>query len=416
MFDRDKWQEIFETIQKNKWRTLATAFGVFWGILMLVLLLGAGQGLQNGVVSNMILDSTNSIWFFTDRTSLPYKGLPPGRILEFTEEDLGYIKKNVPGIEYISPENGAFGNYTITYGKKASSFQVLGTGEDYFNIKIYQQYVAGRKLNLNDNIESRKVCVIGDRVAEVLFGPGEDPIGKEVFIKETAFKVVGVFHDEGWGGRFSERVYMPFRTFQRLYNPRRSVQLFAVTTREGTSGRELERKVLDVLKQRHTVHPDDNQAFWTHNQEDNYRMVMGLFFGIKTFVWMVGIFTLIAGIVGVSNIMMIVVKDRTREIGIRKALGATPFSIVSMIVQESVLITGVAGYLGLVAGIGMLFGLNRILSIANADIEYFDNPSVNLQVVAAAVLVLVVSGALAGFFPALRAARIHPVEALRGDV
>jgi putative ABC transport system permease protein len=175
MFDRDKWQEIFETIQKNKWRTLATAFGVFWGILMLVLLLGAGQGLQNGVVSNMILDSTNSIWFFTDRTSLPYKGLPPGRILEFTEEDLGYIKKNVPGIEYISPENGAFGNYTITYGKKASSYQVLGTGEDYFNIKIYQQYVAGRKLNLNDNIESRKVCVIGDRVAEVLFATGRRP-------------------------------------------------------------------------------------------------------------------------------------------------------------------------------------------------------------------------------------------------
>lgn len=413
MLDRDKWQEIFHTIMQNKFRTIATAFGVFWGILMLVLLLGAGQGLQNGVVSDMILDATNSIWFFSDRTSLPYKGIPPGRVIEFTEEDLNYIRENVDGLEFMSPENWLVGNYNIVYQQKSGPFRVYGTGKEYFNIKIYQDYLAGRKLNFSDNLEARKVCVIGDRVSEVLFGPGGDPIGKEVIIKGSAFKVVGLFHDDGWGGRFSERIYIPFNTFQRTFNPNRSVSLFAVTTKEGVSGKNLENRILTILKQRHAIHPDDNQALWTHNQEDNYRSVMNLFFGIKTFVWLVGLGTLIAGIVGVSNIMLVVVKERTKEIGIRKALGATPYSIVSMIVQESILITGTAGYLGLIAGIGLLYGLNNIMAITGANIEYFDNPSVNFKVVASAVLILVLSGALAGFFPALRAARILPVEALR---
>ncbi|MEN0003582.1 MAG: ABC transporter permease [Bacteroidota bacterium] len=415
MFDRDKWQEIFATIQNNKWRTIATAFGVFWGILMLVMLLGAGQGLQNGVMSDMILDATNSIWFFTDQTSLPHKGMAPGRYIEFHEDDLTYVRENVEGIEYMSPENWLVGNFNIVHKNKSGPFMVLGAGDEYFKIKIYQDYLAGRKMNPNDNFENRKVCVIGDRVSAVLFEPGEDPIGKEILIKGSAFKVLGLFHDDGWGGRFSERIYIPFTTFQRTYNPERSVRLFAVTTKEGVSGKDLEQRVLTKLKERHLVHPDDNQAFWTHNQEDNYKSVMGLFFGIKTFVWIVGIGTLIAGIVGVSNIMMITVRERTKEIGVRKALGATPQSIVSMIVQESIFITGIAGYLGLVAGIGLLYSLNQILSIAGADIEYFDNPQVNFSVVVSAVVVLVIAGALAGLFPAMRAAKIMPVVALRDE-
>lgn len=416
MFDRDKWQEILITIRQNKWRTLATAFGVFWGILMLVLLLGAGQGMQNGVVSSMILDATNSIWFFTGRTSLPYKGLPPGRALEFAEEDLQYIGDNVEGVEYIAPENWLMGNFNIVRGAKSSPFMVLGAGKDYFKIKIYQDYLAGRKLNFNDNLEARKVCVIGDRVADVLFEKGESPIGQEILIKGSVFTVVGLFHDEGWGGQFSERIYIPFSTFQRTYNPERSVRLFAVTTGPGYSGKDLEQRILAVLKQRHIVHPDDNQAFWSHNQEENYRSVMGLFTGIKTFIWLVGLGTLIAGIVGVSNIMMIVVKDRTREIGIRKAVGATPWSITSMIVQEAILITGVAGYFGILAGVGLLYGLNHIMALANADIEYFANPGVNFQVIFAALLILILSGALAGLIPARRAARMHPIDALRDGV
>ena len=415
MFNRDNWQEILHTIKQNQFRTLATAFGVFWGILMLVLLLGAGQGLQNGVISNMILDATNSIWFIPSRTSLPYKGMPPGRQPEFTEEDLAFIRENIEGIEYLSPENQLSGNFQVTRKLKSNRFEVLGSGEEYFNIKIYQEYLDGRKINFNDNLESRKVCVIGDRVAELLFEPGERTIGQEIIIKGSAFRVVGLFHDDGWGGRFSERIYIPFSTFQRTFNTDRSVTLFAVTTAAGYSGKDLENRILAALKERHFIHPDDNQAFFIHNQEDNYRSVMGLFFGIKSFVWLVGLGTLVAGIVGVSNIMLITVKERTREIGIRKALGATPFSIVSMIVQEAIFITSLAGYLGLAAGIGLLAGLDSIMALSGAEIEYFKDPTVNIKVAISAVLVLIVAGTLAGLFPARRAARIAPIEALRNE-
>lgn len=413
MFDRDHWQELLDTIRRNKWRTLATAFGVFWGILMLVLLMGAGQGLQNGVVSNMILDATNSIWFFTDRTSIPYKGLSPGRELEFTEDDLNFIRDEVAGVEYIAAENWLRGNFNIIHKQKSSPFMVLGVGKDYFNIKIYQKYTAGRKLNTLDNHQDRKVCVVGDRVVEVLFEDGQDPIGADILIKGVSFKIVGVFQDEGWGGRFSERIYIPFGTFQQTFNPDRHVRLFAVTTEAGQSGVELEQKILGLLKERHLVHPDDNQAFWTHNQEENYKSVMGLFFGIKTFIWLVGIGTLLAGIVGVSNIMLIVVRERTREIGVRKALGATPGSIVGMIVFEAILITAVAGYFGLLGGVGLVYALDAVM--ANGGMEYFRNPSVNFEVAFAALIILILAGTLAGLFPALRAARIHPVEALRDE-
>ncbi|MEM7104016.1 MAG: ABC transporter permease [Bacteroidota bacterium] len=413
MFDLDKWQEIFISISKNKLRTFATAFGVFWGIFMLVLLLGAGQGLQNGATKSMILDATNSIWFFTARTSMPYKGMPPGRRIQFTEEDLEMVEENVEGFEFLAPENWLVGNFNIVRGNKSSPFMVLGAGEDYFNIKIYQEYLAGRKLNINDNLEGRKTCVIGERVAELLFDEGESPIGEYVNIKGVFFRVVGLFRDEGWGGRFSERIYIPFSTFQRSFNADNSVELFAVTTKAGVSGKDLENQILTLLKQRHIVHPDDNQAFWTHNQEDNYRSVMGLFFGIKAFVWLVGVGTLIAGIVGVSNIMIIVVKDRTKEIGIRKALGATPWSIISMILKESIFITSIAGYFGLIAGMAVLEGLSTIMEVNNANIEYFENPEINLTVAISAMVILIISGLLAGLFPALRAAGINPIEALR---
>lgn len=415
MFDLDRWQEIFSTILKNKFRTIATAFGVFWGILMLVLLLGAGQGLQNGVTSSMILDATNSIWIFTGRTTLPYKGMSPGRRLKFSENDLTMIRQQIDGVELMSPENQLQGDFQITFQGNAGSFQVYGTDKDYFKIKIYQEYLAGRRLNLNDNMEARKVCVIGDRVAEVLFSQDEDPIGKYISIKDVNFKVVGLFHDEGWGGQFSERVYIPFRAFQRSFNPDKSVTLFAVTTKEGVSGKGLEKEIMTLLAQRHTVHPDDNQAFWSHNQEEQYTSIMNLFLGIKSFVWLVGMGTLFAGIVGVSNIMIIVVKERTKEIGIRKAIGATPWSIISMILWESVAITSIAGYMGLFFGVLMLEGLSYIMAITDADIEYFSNPEVNFQVAIAAIIVLILSGAIAGLFPAIRAARIKPIEALRAE-
>jgi len=413
MFDLDKWEEIFSTLQKNKFRTALTAFGVFWGILMLIILLGAGQGLQNGVAKSMLLDATNSIWFFTGRTSIPYKGMPPGRALQFTEEDLQAIRENIRGIEIMSPENWLQGNYMASYNGKASAFVVYGANQDYFPIKVTFDYIRGRPINYNDNVEGRKVCNIGDRVSEVLFGD-EDPIGKYIRVKDVHFKVVGVFHFEGTAFNQGERIYIPFRTFQRTFNPGGPVTLFAVATDQSVvSGKELEQRILKFLAQRHIVHPDDNQAFWTHNQEDQYKQVMGLMTGIKSFIWVIGILTLFAGIVGISNIMIIVVKDRTREIGIRKAVGATPWSIVSLIIQEAVFITAVAGYLGLLTGIVTLEGVNHLLEMAGADIEFFSRPEVNLGVAISATLVLIVAGTLAGLVPAVKAAGIRPVEALK---
>ena len=413
MFDLDKWEEIFNTLQKNKLRTALTAFGVFWGILMLIILLGAGQGLQNGLAKSMLLDATNSIWFFTGRTSIPYKGMPPGRALQFTEEDLKAIEENIAGIEIMSPENWLSGNYMASYKGQASPFTVYGADEDYFPIKVTFNYIKGRPMNQNDNIEGRKVCNIGSRVSEVLFGD-EDPIGKYIRVKDVHFKVVGVYHFDGNQFNQGERIYIPFSTFQRTFNPGGPVTLFAVATDQMViSGKELERRILRFLAQRHIVHPDDNQAYWTHNQEDQYNQIMGLMFGIKSFVWVIGVLTLFAGIIGISNIMIIVVKDRTREIGVRKAVGATPWSIVSLILQEAVFITAVAGYLGLLTGIAALEGVNHLLEIAGADIEFFSRPEVNLNVAISATLVLIIAGALAGLVPAVKASRIKPVEALK---
>ena len=413
MFDLDKWEEIFSTLQKNKLRTFLTAFGVFWGILMLIILLGAGKGLENGVARSMLLDATNSIWFFTDRTSIPFKGLPPGRELQFTEEDLQALEENIDGIEILSPENYLSGNYTVSYNGNTGPFILFAAEEDYFPIKVTFDFIMGRPINLNDNAEGRKVCNIGSLVKEVLFSD-EDPIGKYIRIRDVYFKVVGVYEFDGNSYNQGERIYIPFATFQRTFNPQGTVDLFAVTTDQAvTTGKELENRILKLLAQRHLVHPDDNQAYWTHNQEDQYKQVMGLMTGIKAFVWVIGVLTLIAGIVGISNIMIIVVKERTREIGIRKAVGATPGSIVSLILQEAIFITGVAGYLGLFLGVFTLEGVNYLLEMAGADIEFFSRPEVSLKVAVSATMVLILAGTLAGLFPALKAARIRPVQALK---
>ncbi len=416
MFDLDKWQEIFEAIRHNKVRTFATAFGVFWGILMLILLLGAGQGLQNGVQSSMLLDATNSIWFIPSRTSMAYKGMPAGRNFQLHEDDLSEVKQHAEGLEFISPENWLQGNYTVKHGQQTSSFTVYGANSDYFKVKVSQKTIAGRSLNRLDDENSRKVCIIGDRVAEVLFEDGEDPVGQYIAAKGVSFRVVGVFSFESNAGMDqSQRIYIPFNTFQQVFNPQKEVSLFVVTTGPTTTGTQLESDVKELVKQRHSIHPNDNQAFYIHNQEEQHKSIQQLFFGIKVFIWLVGLGTLTAGIVGVSNIMIIIVKERTREIGIRKALGATPWSIINLIMQESIFITAVAGYLGLFLGVVLLEGVNYALVAMGASIDFFKRPEVDFQVAIASVVILVIAGALAGLFPAIKAAHVKPVEALKSE-
>jgi putative ABC transport system permease protein len=414
MFDLDKWQEILGTMQKNKLRTFLTAFGVFWGIFMLVLLLGAGKGLENGVVNRFGDGAKNSIFVFTGKTAMAHKGMAPGRQIKFTNEDLYAIDRDINDVNTLAPRNRVFGEYTINYGKQNGSYVVFGAEPGFLQLNGERAY-KGRLLNALDEKDKRKVVVIGDQASKVLFGE-EDPIGKYVNIRGIHFKVVGIFKVKGNNsGRREERAYIPFATMQTAFNQTNQVQMMALVAEDGVSAKDMEGRIRTLLAQRHKFSEEDKMALEIGNTEAEFLKVMGLFNGIRIFVWVVGIGTLIAGIVGVSNIMLIIVKERTREIGVRKALGATPMSIVSLILQESIVITAFSGYLGLLAGTGLLAGIEYLIVSSGAEMPYFAAPEVDFGVALAATFVLVLSGAIAGLMPALKAARVKPIEALRAD-
>ena len=417
MIDLDNWQEIYTSLKNNKLRTLLTAFGVFWGILMLIVLLGMGKGMQNGMESSLDTDDRSSIWLSSSQTSMPYKGLPHGRKIQFTEDDLAAITRQIDGVNVISAENytGPFWarEVFITHKNKSVNYGVYGVAKDFFQIKRYQDYRVGRRLNTLDELETRKVAVIGVPVAEALFDSLSDAIGKLITIHGVSFKVVGVFYDKGDKGRKSERVYIPMSTFQRTYGDSNELDTLTLTAMPEKDPFKLEQEVMDLLRDRHKISPDDTRALSSFNFAKQMKSMNDLIISVNAFIWFVGIGTLIAGIVGVSNVMIITVKDRTIEIGVRKALGATPGSIVKMIITESVVITAVAGYTGLVLGVAVLEGINMAMQALNTQSDFFKNPEVNIINALIAVVILVVSGALAGLMPALHAARIMPIEAMR---
>lgn len=419
MFDLDKWQEILHVIKQNKLRTFLTAFGVFWGILMLILLLGVGKGLQNGSRGMFTNDVQDSVWISPRKTSVAYGGLSPGRQVVFTEEDIDALKRELPGLDHIAAENplGAFwrGGIIVTHGKKTGSFDVFGVGNEYFDIKLLTDYRYGRSLNALDHAEARKAATIGTRVADALFGPGFDPIGENITINGVNFRVVGVFYDSGWQGRMSERIYIPLTTYKQTFDKSKTVNQLAITPKPGVDSFALEKAAITLLKARHSIAPDDRRAIRSNNLAERAQSFRSLFAAIDIFIWFVGIGTLAAGIVGISNIMIITVKDRTREIGVRKALGATPRSIVGLILLESVALTAVAGYLGLVLGVGLLEGLQYAMEKMKVQSPYFANPEVSFKIAVTATLLLVFVGAAAGLAPALKAARVMPVEAMRAD-
>jgi len=413
----DALQEILFGLSHNKLRTFLTGFGVFWGIFMLILLLGAGKGMQNGVEQMFTSDAQNSVWIFARKTSIPYAGLSTGREIRFTQADLDAIEREIPEILYLSAENplGSFSQADILVKSKdrSENYGVFGVGGDYFKIKAKQELLEGRKLNGLDQDEVRKVATIGSVVAENLF-PGEDPVGQTIEINKISFTVVGVFHDEGENGRQSERVYIPLSLYQQTYGRGENrLRILTYQPRSDADPYAVEEKVMALLKKRHKVAPDDRSAIRANNILRGVEKLNAMFIAINSFLWFVGIGTLAAGIVGISNIMMITVKERTMEIGVRKALGATPRRIVSALLFESVLITAVAGYLGLVVGVGLLEGINFLLSSANANMAYFKRPEVDFRIAVTSIVILVTVGMLAGFAPAWRAARISPVEAMQ---
>ncbi len=421
MFDLDKWEEILLSLKQNKLRTFLTSFSIAWGIWLLIILLGSGNGLQNAVMKNFENEAKNLIELWPGKTSKDYKGFKKGRRIKLTTKDYEIIRDQISGIDNITPRFNIWGGTTISYKKESGSFTIQCVLPDYKIIKN-SNVVEGRYLNEIDVKQNRKVVVLGSEVKKSLF-KDEDPVGKYINVNKIPFKVIGVYSDgNGWQNR---RLVVPFSTARIVFNGGEKVSSIGLTTGDATleENKQIEAKIVKKLAALHTFNPDDKRALWVSNTLEDFKQTQQVFTGIKMFIWVIGIGTLIAGIVGVSNIMLIVVKDRTREIGIRKALGASPFSVVSLIISEAVFITTLAGYIGMVLGIAIMEFIDFLIdqSIANAPATtdaggqpiIFLNPNVDLGIAIGATVLLIVSGALAGLIPAIKAARIKPIEALR---
>ncbi len=409
MFDIDKWQEIYSTISKNKLRTFLTGFSVAWGIFMLIVLLGSGYGLENGVSKEFEGDATNTISINQGVTSKAYQGYKPGRFIQFTNDDFEKVKP-MNGVEHISARANIRSTSVLSYKNEYGTFDILSIHPDYRYIEdLYM--IEGRFLNKVDIEEKRKVISIGRLVKEALF-KNDEPLGKYLKVGSIPFKVVGVFNDPG-GDRDLSRVYIPISTAQMVFNRGNRIDRINITVGDATV--EESEVIVDEIRNDfskvHHFDPEDKRAIFIWNNVEQYQQFMRLFASIRLFIWVIGIGTIIAGIVGVSNIMMIVVKERTKEIGIRKALGASPGSVINLILQESILITAFAGYIGLVLGVGLL----ELVSSNLEGVDYFANPEVNINVALLATLVLIISGAIAGFVPAKKAASVKPVIALRDE-
>ncbi len=419
MFDLDRWREIFSSLSKNKLRTILTAFGVFWGVFMLVIMLGSGSGLRNGMFHILGDFATNSLFIWTQRTTEPYKGLPKDRQWFFNNDDTKILRENISEIEVVAPRiNAPTGNQLMIYGKNNGVFAVNGDYPDMNRLDPVT-ILEGRFINYLDLIERRKVVVIGTRVKEQLFDKDENAIGKYIQISGMYFQVVGIFksrHTQDWGRSQNESVFMPFTTLQKVYNLGNIVFYYGILIKPQYHVSDVEPKIRRLLALHHNVSPTDWQAFGSENVEKEFNQMNNVFIGIRFLTWFVGILTLFAGVIGISNIMLVIIRERTKEIGIQRAIGATPITIISQIILESVLLTFVAGFIGMVLGIGIIEIVNLALSQGNIDDMVFMNPQVDLQAVVSALITLVIAGTIAGSLPAYHAIKIKPVDALRTEI
>ena len=417
MFDLDRWQEIYHVLKKNKLRTFLTAFGVFWGIFMLVIMMGSGDGLRNGVTQNFGDMATNSVFMWTQPTSVPYKGFTRGRRFYYENGDVGALQENVPEIRFLAPRTnvGGFnGSSNVVRGLKSGQFQIFGDYPEFDSIDPVN-LLQGRFINEIDINEKRKVVVIGLRVKELLFSKDENPINDYIQINGVYFKVVGLFSSKRTGEAAlndNQRIHMPFTTCQKTFNMGDAVGFFCITSKTGIPVAVVEEKAIKVLKKRHAISPADDAAIGHFNLEVEYNKMQGLFFGIRLLVWIVGIGTLLAGVIGVSNIMLVVVKERTKEIGIQRALGAAPRIIITQIITESVVLTTFAGYIGLTLGVGLLELIDYLLG-SGPGTQMFIHPGINFNVAVTALAILVVAGMFAGLVPARKAVSVKPIDALR---
>lgn len=404
--DIEKWNEIFISISKHKLRTALTALGVFWGIFMLVILLGVGEGLQNGVSKQFRADAINTLWIYSGRTSKDFQGLPANRQIAFNNDDYNELRRRFPEVPHLAGRVYLSGNQILKYKDKNLNFNVRAVHPDMKfieNINILQ----GRFINESDERQIRKVAVIGKIVRDDVFGD-DDPIGKEVVLGSVSYTIIGVTYDPE-SDRAQREILIPISVGQVVYQGNERISNIGLTTGDMNQREvmELENGIKEVLASHHQFDMTDDRAVRIINRYEDYKQVKNLFLGIKAFLWFIGLGSILAGIVGVSNIMLIIVKDRTKEIGIRKALGATPRSIVSMVLSEAIFITSMAGYIGLFCGIAVLYLIGGIES------DFFLHPSINLWIGLLAVMILIIAGGLAGLIPARQAARVNPIVAMR---
>lgn len=409
MFDKELWSEIFETIRRNKLRTFLTAFSVAWGIFMLIILLGSGQGLQNGVEFEFKQDAVNAIWVSGGNTTMAHAGMQAGRNIRLLVEDSSLLS-NIAGRENFSLRHNMWEANQFTWKNKyGTDFNAKGVGPGMIageNIQL----LTGRFINDRDLREYRKVACIGKPLQEELF-KGINPIGEYFEINGISFQVIGTFTESDENDE--RRAYIPWTTASKAFGYANRIESFVFTLDEASlvNSTAVEATIRQQFAERYKFNPSDKRALWIWNTFEEYSKIMNLMFGIRMFIWLIGIGTILAGVVGVSNIMMITVKERTREIGIRKALGATPWNVIRMVLLESVLITTLAGYLGMLTGIVLL----EILAANLPAAEFFRQPEVGLKTALGCTLILILAGTFAGFFPARRAAAIPTIDALRDE-
>ncbi|MDR9448082.1 MAG: ABC transporter permease [Psychroflexus sp.] len=423
MFSKDKWSEILESLTANPFRTVLTAFGVFWGIFILVLLLAAGNGLENGVKQGFSGIATNSMFMWTQTISKSYKGLPKGRRYNFETDDVQAIKDNVNGLKYVLPRNrlgGWGGANNVVRGLQTGAYTVNGDYPDIINQEP-MDILEGRFINENDIRERRKVAVIGKGVRDGLYKINEDIIGSYIKIQGVNFMVVGMYKKKSGMGRDAQEaqnnIFVPFTAFSQAFNTGNRVGWMAVTAKDGYSITNLKSEVFSIIKKRHKISPEDDRAIGNFDLYERFKQIAGLFTALNIVAYFVGILVLLSGVIGISNIMLITVKERTKEIGVRRALGATPWQIRGQVLLESIVLTLVSGMAGIVFASLILGVVNYLLpsaSEASAEVMFL-NPSVELTVIVTAMIILLFSGLLAGFIPAQNAIRIKPVDALRTE-
>ena len=418
MFSKDRWREILEVLTSNVGRTILTAFGVCWGIFILIVLLAAGKGFENGIKKDFGDIATNTMFMWTRRTTKPYEGLPKDRSFEFKVSDIQAIWDNVPNLRFVSPRNqlGGFrGAGNVVRGIRTGAYNVYGDYPEIIN-QDPMSVTSGRFINYNDIREKRKVAIIGQGVKNDLYEKGEEALGTYIKIQGVNFLVIGTYkkNNSDGGEEAQKEIYVPFTSFSQAFNRGEDVGWMAITAHDGSSISQLKENIIDVMRERHKVHPEDKRAIGYFDLYEQYNRVESLFGALKGVAYIVGIMVLLSGIIGVSNIMLIVVKERTKEIGIRRALGEQPWSIKKQILMESIFLTIISGMTGIIFGSLVIYGINSLLDSVG-PVDMFLNPSVSVGVVGGALMILMVSGLLAGFIPANSAIKVRPIEALRTE-